>query len=303
MNQLLLHELEQNLGQSKHTSNSNYAFTCPKCKQLNQLHEYKKKLEIDIISQRFNCWICGFKGKSLSSLYKSLKLDTSNLEKFVTINQKEIVTKLPQILLPNEFKLITDYPNKKFKQYLDNRNITEIDCYKYQIGYCETGYFKNRIIVPSFDTCGNLNNFVARTILDDKITWNYLKPKGVDEDNIINFELLINWNKPVILCEGSFDAIAIGDNAVPLFGKNISSKLLQNLLRDSVEKIYICLDKDALKSSIRIIQSLRSFGKNVYFVELNDKDPSEIGNENMLQIIANTQQIDMRKIIELKLRN
>ena len=302
MNQLLIHELEQNLGTSKHTSNSNYAFTCPKCKQLNQLHQYKKKLEIDIISQRFNCWICGFKGKSLSSLYKSLKLDTSNLEKFVTINQKEIVTTLPQISLPSEFKLMIDVPNKKFKQYLDKRGIDEIDWYKYQIGYCETGYFKNRIIVPSFDTYGNVNNFTARTILDDKFTWNYLKPKGVDEDNIINFEILINWNKPVILCEGSFDAITIGDNAVPLFGKNISSKLLENLLRESVEKIYICLDKDALKSSIRIIQNLRSFGKNIYFVELFDKDPSEIGKENMQQIIADTQQIDMKKILELKFK-
>jgi DNA primase len=302
MNQLLIHELEQNLGQSKHTSNSNYAFTCPKCKQLNQLHQYKKKLEIDIISQRFNCWICGFKGKSLSSLYKSLKLDTSNLEKFVTINQKEIVTTLPQISLPNEFKLMIDVPNKKFKQYLDKRGIDEIDWYKYQIGYCETGWYKNRIIVPSFDTYGNVNNFTARTILDDKFTWNYLKPKGVGEDNIINFEILINWNKPVILCEGSFDAIAIGDNAVPLFGKNISSKLLENLLGDAVERIYLCLDKDALKSSIRIIQNLRSFGKKVYFVELDDKDPSEIGKQNMKQIIADTKLIDMKKILELKFK-
>ena len=303
MNQLLLHELEQNLGQSKHTSNSNFAFTCPKCKQLNQLHEFKKKLEIDIISERFNCWICGFKGKSLTQLYKSLRFDTNNLEKYVTINKTEIVTTLSQIDLPNEYKFIGDFPNKIYERYLLNRDIDETDIWKYKIGYCDRGYFRNRIIIPSFDTYGNLNNFVARTISNDKDVWNYLKPKGVDEDNIINFEILINWNQPIILCEGSFDAISIGDNAVPLFGKNISSKLLHNLLRESVEKIYVCLDKDALKSSIRIVEKLRSFGKKIYFVELDAKDPSEIGKANMQQIISNTKQLDLKGLIKLKLQH
>lgn len=302
MNQLLLHELEQNLGQSKHTSNSNFAFTCPKCKQLNQQHQFKKKLEIDIISERYNCWICGFKGKSLTQLYKALRLDTSQVEKYITVQNQNIVTTLPKIDLPKEYKFIGDFSNKKFETYLTQRGIDEIDIWKYRIGYCDTGYFRNRIIVPSFDIYGNVNNFVARTVSNDKEVWNYLKPKGVDEDNIINFEILINWNQPVCLCEGSFDAIAIGDNAVPLFGKNISSKLLHNLLRESVEKIYVCLDKDALKSSIRIVEKLRSFGKKIYFVELDKKDPSDIGKANMAQIISNTKQLDLKGLIKLKLQ-
>ena len=258
MNQLLLYEIEKNLGQSKHTSNSNYSFHCPKCKESHPQHYHKKKLEIDIISEKFNCWICGFKGKSLSQLYKSLKLDTKNLEKYVTINknEKSLQQTLPKISLPNEYKFLGEYPNEKYEEYLFNRGIDMIDIWKYQIGYCEYGYFSNRVIVPSFDTNGLVNNFVARTVLKSKDVWTYLKPKGVDEDNIINFELLVNWNKPVILCEGSFDAISIGDNAVPLFGKNISTKLLEKLLESNSDKIYICLDKDALKSSLRISQTL-----------------------------------------------
>jgi hypothetical protein len=39
--------------------------------------------------------------------------------------------------------------------------------------------------------------------------------------DIIGFELFINWNVPIILCEGVFDAIAIKRNAIPLLGKTI----------------------------------------------------------------------------------
>lgn len=304
MNQLLLYELEQNLGQSKHTSNSNFAFHCPKCKTSHPEHYHKKKLEIDIISERFNCWICRFKGTSLSSLYKSLKLDTTNLQKYVSINknEKDLIQILPKINLPNEYNFLGEFPNKKYEKYLTKRGINDVDIWKYRIGYCEYGYFKNRIIVPSFDTNGLVNNFVARTISKDKDIWTYLKPKGVDEDNIINFELLVNWNKPVILCEGSFDAISIGDNAIPLFGKNVSTKLLQKLLDSNSDKIYVCLDKDALKNSLRIAENLMRFGKNVYFVELDDKDPNQIGKEKMFDIINNTEKLDLKGIIKLKLQ-
>lgn len=304
MNQLLLYELEQNLGQSKHTSNSNFAFHCPKCKILHPEHYHKKKLEIDVTSEKYNCWICGFKGKSLSSLYKSLKLETTNLEKYVSLNknEKKPIISQPNIRLPNEYNFLGEFPNKKFEKYLIKRGINEIDVWKYRIGYCEYGYFGNRIIIPSFDTNGMVNNFVARTIGKDENVWTYLKPKGVDEDNIINFELMINWNKPVILCEGSFDAITIGDNAIPLFGKNVSTRLLQKILEANSDKIYICLDKDALKSSLRIAENLIRFGKNVYFVELNDKDPNQIGKENMSQIIRNTKKLDLKGIMKIKLQ-
>lgn len=46
------------------------------------------------------------------------------------------------------------------------------------------------------------------------------------KDTVI-FDLYINWNMPVILCEGVFDAIAIKRNAIPLLGKTVQDALLQ----------------------------------------------------------------------------
>jgi hypothetical protein len=37
---------------------------------------------------------------------------------------------------------------------------------------------------------------------------------------------MINWNFPLILVEGMFDAITVNFNGVPLLGKTISKKLL-----------------------------------------------------------------------------
>ena len=59
---------------------------------------------------------------------------------------------------------------------------------------------------------------------------------------------MINWNVPIVLCEGAFDAISIKRNAIPLFGKNISKKLMQKLVTSEVKKVYLALDKDAIKS-------------------------------------------------------
>ncbi len=40
----------------------------------------------------------------------------------------------------------------------------------------------------------------------------------------IPFEIFINWNSPIIRCEGMFDAISIKRNAIPLLGKNIQGR-------------------------------------------------------------------------------
>ena len=68
----------------------------------------------------------------------------------------------------------------------------------------------------------NLDYFVARSF-EKEPSRKYDAPSS--DKNIIGFENMINWNIPVVLCEGAFDAIAIKRNAIPLFGKNISKKV------------------------------------------------------------------------------
>jgi hypothetical protein len=84
------------------------------------------------------------------------------------------------------------------------------------------------IIIPSYDANGKLNYFTARSFEKDPYT-KYRNPET--SRDIIPFELFINWDLPIILCEGPFDAMAIKRNAIPLFGKNIQSILNEKTSR------------------------------------------------------------------------
>ena len=95
--------------------------------------------------------------------------------------------------------------------------------------------------------------------------------------DVIIFENLINWDVPIILCEGVFDAMAIRRNAIPLLGKSIPNSLMSKIVSSKCTDIYIALDNDAKKKAFEYSEKLLNMGKNVYMVELQDKDPSEMG--------------------------
>ena len=98
-------------------------------------------------------------------------------------------------------------------------------------------------------------------------------------------EYFINWQVPVILCEGAFDAIAIKRNAIPLFGKSIPKSLMLKLVESQVKTVYLALDNDALKEALTYSQTLLDHGKEVYLIELEGKDPSDLGFEKMTQLL------------------
>ena len=119
--------------------------------------------------------------------------------------------------------------------------------------------------------------------------------------DIIPFELFINWDLPIILCEGPFDAMAIKRNAIPLFGKNIQPSLMKKIVESKVEKIYIALDNDAIKQALKFCEQLLNVGKEVYFVELQGKDPSELGFENFTKLIQTVTPLTEYNLMEKKL--
>ena len=114
------------------------------------------------------------------------------------------------------------------------------------------------IIIPSYDASGNLNYFTGRTFEKDP----YVKYRNSEVSrDIIPFELFINWDSPLVLCEGPFDAIAIKRNAIPLLGKNIQTSLMKKIVKSTVEKIYIALDTDAMKQALKFAEYFMDQGK------------------------------------------
>lgn len=305
INQLLVTLVNSVLGIGKPTSKNNYAYTCPFCSREN-------KMEVNMTENKegrnpWHCWVCDQKGTSIHSLFKKVKATSDQMDKLHSLIKSSNTYTLSNIThtleLPKEYVSL----NRKFSSsnimakhalmFLKQRKITAYDIIKYNIGYCEAGKYRNRIIIPTYDKDGNLNYFTGRAFDDN--SFKYMNPE-VSRDIIAN-EHLINWDLPIILCEGLFDALAIKRNVIPLLGKNIQSSLMKKLVTSKVDKIYIALDKDAIKQALRFCEMLLAEGKEVYLVDLQDKDPSEMGFENFTKLIQTTQPLTYSGLLEKKL--
>ncbi len=308
INQLLVTLVNSVLGTGKKTSRGNLAYTCPYC------NHHKPKLEINFTENKeglnpWHCWVCDKKGKSIMPLLFQSKAsptkiaEAKSLVKDTNPNAKYSIKSADTIKLPAEYICLTQQNNNSIIRkhaiaYLKKRGITSTDFIKYNIGYCEEGIYKNMIIIPTYDKDGILNYFVARSFEKDSFI-KYKNPQ-VSRDIIPN-EHFINWSLPIILCEGVFDAIAIKRNAIPLLGKNIQSNLMKKLITTQVNKIYIALDRDAIKQALRFCELLLAEGKEVYLVDLQDKDPSEMGFLNFTKLIQNTPSLTYYNLMEKKL--
>jgi DNA primase len=303
----LVYLMDSVLGKGKPTSKGNRSYHCPECKH----HKFKLEINLEEHSphfQSYQCWVCGFKGKKLTTLFKKIGADSDKVNELRLLvksasKETKITVETKKATLPDEFISLINPPSsissKHALHYLKNRGITKEDIIKYNIGYCEFGRYANMIILPSYNSEGNLNYFTARNF-DKNASVKYRNP-DVTRD-IIGLELFINWNTPITLCEGMFDAIAIKRNVIPLLGKTLQPSLMKKLINSSVNKIYIALDKDAIKQALNFCEQLMNEGKEVYLVDLNEKDPSDMGFEKFTNLIQNTIPLTFSNLLEKKLQ-
>jgi len=288
-------------------------YFCPNCKH------YKRKLEVNLITGKYNCWVCDFSGTSFKTLFKKLNLSyelyssikfdvknksskSNNVDELENLFKENVNKPIDVLKLPNEYLPLCEYRDSveynNALKYLKSRNISKYDIYRYQIGYCEDGDYKQRIIIPSFDIDNNLNFFVGRSYYKDV----GLKYNNCEfSKNIIGFESLIDFSQEITLVEGVFDAFAVRYNCIPLFGKTLSKKLKESLIINKVSLVNLLLDNDAIKESIRILEFLIKNNIKTRFVMLKDKDPSEIGFEKTWESINNSKIINFDELLKLKL--
>jgi DNA primase len=308
VNELLINLVNSVLGSGKRTARGNQAYVCP-------FHTSnppgKKNFEINFTENKeghnkWACWGCGKKGKTLYSLFKQMEVSPeiiSQLKPLVKSGSfiEDIPVKVTEVKLPDEYKPISnskDIVARHAAAYLKSRGITQDDIEKYNIGYCDGGPYNKMIIIPSYDENGKLNFFTGRSFEKEP----FIKYKNPDTSrDIVPFGLFINWSLPLILCEGPFDAIAIKRNAIPLLGKNLQNNLMKKIVSSTVQKIYIALDSDAMKQAIKFAEELMNEGKEIYLVELKDKDPSSMGFVNFTKLIQKSFPLTQYELMEKKL--
>ena len=298
---LLLGSLQKLLGRYQEHKNDETVFYYPFC------NHHKMKFVVKLKTQKWHCWVCNAKGRALFHLLKRVNASKSQISEILTlIGDLKFNTadgkRIENLALPKKFKPLWEESSellyKHSIRYLSNRGIGKVDILRYGIGYCDSGLYANRIIIPSYDYSGKLNYFVARDIFpNSKLKY---KNPSVSKDTII-FELFVNWKKPIVLCDGVFDAIAIRLNAIPLLGKFPSKTLMKKILQNNVSEIYIALDSDAKIDSIKLAEKFISYGIKAYRLDLKNNDPSSLGFKRFWKLAKSFDEIKFSDIVKDRL--
>lgn len=272
-------------------------FKCPAC------DHHKNKLSINLEKNAFKCWVCDYKGKNIRRAirkygsYKDLR-EWEAISGRPDINDFDLLfseqpDKQEDLELPKDFLSLTGKNINKFGleaySYLLSRGLTREDIINWKIGFCHSGEYRNRVIVPSFDEEGKLNYFVGRSYREK--TYKYKNPKV--SNGIVFNELFIDWNKDLTIVEGVFDAI-VADNAVPILGSTITknSKLLKNIVLHDTP-IYIALDSDAKEKENTIIKTLLSYDIELFKIDTNGiEDIGSITKSQFLERKAKAKKIE-----------
>ena len=260
-NEALVELLESLLGDHglHYPNRGQISFNCPVCDEGRNKHN----LEVNYIENVFKCWSCGDSNNTHGSLTKLFdKYGNKKLKKLFSVLKPETVVKRERkkktLKLPEGFTLFKDsspiYPVRRAaKNYLDNRGISDYMIEKYQIGFCDQGDHAGRIVIPSYNSEGELNYYIARS-------WNpmsrakYKNPEA-EKDKIIFWENLIDWNKDLYLVEGAFDGLFL-ENAIPMLGKHMSELLFETIYKKAKANVIICLDGDAWENAVKLYHEL-----------------------------------------------
>jgi DNA primase len=286
-NEALVELLEDVLGDHglHYPNRGQISFNCPVCDDDRNKHN----LEVNYVDNVYKCWSCGDSEGTHGALGKLFdKYGNKKHKKLYQVLKPETVVKREkpkkQLKLPEGFTLFKDsspvYPVRRAAiNYLHNRGITDLMIEKYQIGFCDKGDHAGRIVIPSYDSNGELNYYIARS-------WNpmsrakYKNPEA-EKDKIIFWENLIDWNKDIYLVEGAFDGLFV-ENSIPMLGKHMSELLFNTIYKKAKGDVIICLDADAWQNAVNLYHELHGgelWGRIKLIKLPDDKDIADLRGE------------------------
>jgi len=270
-----LHNKGMQANPRTHAADMDVAFNCFFCgdKAPNKYH-----LSVNKYSTMFNCWLCSRSGNAWTFLrhfgdrlynVREYIRDAQFFEEHAHAKPKKSwYGELPEFFTPiGELKVLPTYLVKKG---FDRRKLE-----KYRVGYCDLGVMAKRVIFPIY--CGGrLISFIGKSICKGVKPYN---PEGVRFSELLYNYDVAKLHDTCVIVEGVTDAIAIGSNAVALFGKSMSTAQLNLILKARFSKVVVCLDDDAHSATLRIAAKLALF-VNTCVVLLKNGDPCDHKNIN-----------------------
>lgn len=275
---------------------------------------HKKKLQINLEKNVFNCWVCSFSGfisKILSEKATKSQKDRyfSTIDDFVSSAEED---KHLKIDYPDTFKLLFDSFNNKLavNSYLwliENTNLSDEQIFQLKIGFCSDGDYRNRLIFPSYDEDGSLNFYNSRDIRRTD-NWKYLNCPGVSVKDIIFNEILIDWRKPLIIVEGVKAYLRhFGlENIVPIFGKKFSREFLlfKKSIMNDIPKVYVALDYEEKFKAYNIMEDYKFYGIDSRIIDLKEENQAdEISTFKFVEKMQSANPFSKKELMIARLEN
>lgn len=199
--------------------------------------------------------------------------------------------------LPPEFQPIRpDNSTKRFWRYLEKRGFTPVQKVidKYDLRCCQTGRYKERIIMPLYDHAGDLLCWTSRAIVTPAETPRYLASSQVVKSTMFNEDRLYEGGDLLFIVEGPFDAMKLdyyspkGVRATCGFGVTWTTDqicILHKLIK-RFRKIVVMFDYDAAGQAFDAADWLQF--PNVSIAQLPDGigDPGEMNAKQIKRLVA-----------------
>lgn len=259
-------------------------------------------LEINLERRIFHCWRCNYSGplrKLLQDYLGSVPEEfdeewytKGDLKRFRSDYSPKLREDHRYVVLPEDFvplwenRKLSFIGQKALRYALARMSKDEIK--RYHVGYCGLGTYQYRIVVPTFED-DRVVYFVARDFIGQ--TKRYLNPGLKECNGIGSDEVVFNLDRcrelgQVVICEGVFDAIRVGEDGSALFKSAISEVQFRKL--SEIPNKYVMLDspkKDpqAVAKAVAVADYFTAYKKPIRLIVPPDGDPGDSKREDIRQ--------------------
>lgn len=174
-------------------------------------------------------------------------------------------------------------------KYLTRRGIRRTACAAANIGACFDGRFVGRVVVPHMNTDGTWWGWSARSYTKHR-TPKYLYPSGMTRRMYNDDALFAQTTRPVVLVEGTFDAVRFLPDAVACLGKPTNAH--ERALACRQRPVVVALDGDSWEEGRELVRRLNNPDEvrpRAYALRMPAGiDPGSIDRDEMVRLVVQT---------------
>lgn len=299
-------------------SDANVALDCPECGRPRKFSMHREK-------GVGHCWVCDHRTNATRLLQdvRGLTLEEAIIElvrvakapqraaelaesddpnahillAVMSAFRKQPLEEVTRVKLPEGLKPVGNSP--RARRYLRSRGFTPEYYEAYNLKYQDATLdvpWAGHIVFPNYNAQRKVDFWTTRATWNPENGRKSYNPKGVKRGGILYGSFALAKPRGTLyVVEGPLDAIALSQSAVALLGKTISNEQCAGIARLHPKCVYVCLDADALVSSVMAAKRLaaRLEHEEIFYAALPYKDPAE-GVQRGLDVRLDIQKASIR---------